>query len=166
VGSIGPQIPSGYTLVAAVLPAAATVLVAGLGLAGLARPSTPERRFLGWTLLAGAVLVGAGYAGAAGAPFSPAVQSVLDGALAPLRNVHKFDPLLRLPLALGLAVALQRIPAVARRVGGRVGGADERWLRSHPQIAPASFLAVALIRSSLRRRRPGRATSQVRAASR
>ena len=136
VGTIGPQIPSGYTLAAAVLPAAATVLVAGLGLAGLARPATPERRFLGWTLLAGAVLVGAGYAGAAGGPFSSAVQGVLDGGLAPLRNVHKFDPLLRLPLTLGLAVALERIPVVARRAVGRVKGADGRWLRTHPARRP------------------------------
>ena len=54
VGTIGPQMPLRATpWPQPSLPAAATVLVAGSGLAGLARPATPERRFLGWTLLRG-----------------------------------------------------------------------------------------------------------------
>ena len=38
------------------------------------------------------------------------VQAFLDAAGTPLRNMHKLEPLLRLPLALGLAHLLGRIP--------------------------------------------------------
>ncbi|GII01011.1 alpha-(1-_3)-arabinofuranosyltransferase [Planobispora takensis] len=76
-----------------------TSLVAALGLAGLARRSTPERLFLVLTLLVGVIIVSAGHAG----PLAGFVRELLDGPLAPFRNLHKFDALIRLPLAVGLA---------------------------------------------------------------
>ncbi|WP_245789034.1 alpha-(1-_3)-arabinofuranosyltransferase domain-containing protein [Streptosporangium canum] len=80
-----------------------TALVTGLGLAGIAARATPERAFLAISLLAGVVIVSAGHADALAHPWTEQVKALLDGPLAPFRNLHKFDALLRLPLALGLA---------------------------------------------------------------
>ncbi len=141
----GPGWPAGWALATSAVPAAATVLVAGLGLAGLACRGTPERRFLGCCLLAGMLLVGVGYAGAAGSPLAAPVDALLDGPLAPLRNIHKFDPVLRLPLSLGLAAALVRVPGVARRVAASAPGEEGRWLRGHPRFVPRLAVGAVLI---------------------
>ncbi|WP_156628783.1 alpha-(1-_3)-arabinofuranosyltransferase family protein, partial [Mycobacterium sp. 1274756.6] len=50
------------------------------------------------------------YAGGLGAPLAHPVQEFLDGVGAPLRNVHKLESLIRIPLTLGLAALLARIP--------------------------------------------------------
>jgi arabinofuranan 3-O-arabinosyltransferase len=147
VGTSGPVWPGGWTLATSAVPAAATVLVAGLGLSGLAVRRLPDRRFLGWSLLVGLLLVGIGYAGVGGSPVAGAVHGLLDRVLAPLRNVHKFDPVLRLPLTLGLAVTLSRAPAVGRRFAARLRGPDGRWLRAHPAVAPR--VAVGLVLAPL-----------------
>ncbi|RCV62002.1 alpha-(1-_3)-arabinofuranosyltransferase domain-containing protein [Marinitenerispora sediminis] len=102
-------LPAGAELAAEPWLVAATALVAGLGLAGLLGRRTPERTFLLASLLTGTAVVAAGYTGDLTGPFAPAVRDALDGALAPFRNIHKFDALIRLPLALGLA----RLPAAA-----------------------------------------------------
>ena len=54
------------------------------------------------------VEVAAGYAGPVGGPLSGPVQDLLDGPLAPARNLHKMAPLVALPLAVGVAHALHR----------------------------------------------------------
>lgn len=77
------------------------VLVA-LGVAGLARRDLPHRRFLVTGLLAGLVLMTLGHTGDVAGWFAHDLQAGLDGALAPLRNAHKFDVVTRLPLVLGL----------------------------------------------------------------
>jgi arabinofuranan 3-O-arabinosyltransferase len=99
-----------------------TIVVAGLGLAGLAMRSMPERRWLCSVFVAGLLLVTFGHAGVLDGPFAHFQQGLLDGALAPMRNVHKYDPLIRLPLALGIAHVLPRVvwnrdPAMRRLTG-------------------------------------------------
>ncbi|MCO5973834.1 alpha-(1-_3)-arabinofuranosyltransferase domain-containing protein [Actinoallomurus soli] len=94
-----PWWPLGHLLATATLPVLCTGLVAALGLAGLVRARLPERTFLVLALLTGLVVMVAGHAG----PLAPAVRDLIDGPLAPLRNLYKFDGLVRLPLALGLA---------------------------------------------------------------
>ena len=61
-------------------------------------------------LLVGVVLLGVGYSGGLGSPLAQHVQAFLDAGGAPLRNVHKFESLIRIPVVLGLAQLLGRIP--------------------------------------------------------
>ena len=86
-----------------------TVVVVALGLGGLAQRGVPHRNWLITCLLCGAVVVGIGYGGAVHGLLAGSVRDLLDGALAPLRNVHKFDVAIRLPLVLGLAHLVGRL---------------------------------------------------------
>ncbi|WP_158548476.1 alpha-(1-_3)-arabinofuranosyltransferase [Blastococcus sp. TF02A-26] len=99
----GPAWPSGWALVHHVLPVAGTVVLAAAAIAGLCRRDLPERRWLVLGLLAGVGLVSLGHLAAVDGLWAGPLHDALDGALAPLRNVHKFEPVVRLPLVLGLA---------------------------------------------------------------
>ncbi|MBU2663974.1 alpha-(1-_3)-arabinofuranosyltransferase [Actinoplanes bogorensis] len=101
--AFGPLWPAAWRLATEHAVIIATLVVAGLGIAGLARRGMPHRWFLITGLLAGLALVGLGHVGAIGGLFADGQRAFLDGAGAPLRNVHKFDVVLRLPLILGLA---------------------------------------------------------------
>lgn len=113
-GTSGPFWRGGWLLVTQPPFILDTVLVACLGLAGLAHRALPERRWLALSVLVGIVGVTFGHMGPLAGPFAGPAQSLLDGALAAFRNVHKFDPLLRLPLALASAHALAGIVRVVR----------------------------------------------------
>ena len=86
-----------------------TAVVVVVGLVGLLDRRIRHRTFLVVSLLVGVLLVTAGHHGAVQGWFSAAVGDGLDGALGPLRNVHKFDPVLRVPLVLGLAFVVDRL---------------------------------------------------------
>ena len=94
---------SGWALVTnggLVLNTAALVVLA---LLGLTRRDMPAQRRL---LLAGGVglvAMSAAHAGPFDGPLVGVLRDALDGPLAPFRNVHKFAPLLALPLSLGIA---------------------------------------------------------------
>src|SRR5690606_1680121 len=109
-----PQWPAGRLLAAEPVLILDTVLVAALGLAGLARRDMPARRVLLAGAAAGLVLVSAAYVGPAASPVAEQVRDLLDGPLAPFRNVHKFDVVLRVPLVLGLVHVLAMLPALGR----------------------------------------------------
>ena len=102
-GSAGPQWPAGFALVHEPALVLATGLVAALGLAGLCWPRLPHRAFLLGGLVMGLALVTFGHVGAADGPFAAGARGLLDGPLAAFRNTHKFDPVVRIPLMLGLA---------------------------------------------------------------
>jgi arabinofuranan 3-O-arabinosyltransferase len=108
-----PWWPAGWLLVDRPGLMAATALVALAGLVGLALRGLPERRFLVLGAMTGLTLLTIGYLGTLDSPFAATVRDLLDGPLAPLRNVHKFEPVLRLPIVLGLA------HAASRRIGLR-----------------------------------------------
>ena len=100
---LGPaEWPGGWVLVAAPAAILATSGVAACGLIGLTRPGTRHRRFLLASLLVGVVLVTLGHPSSVGPAFAAPARSLLDGPLNAFRNVHKFDPLIRLPLAIGV----------------------------------------------------------------
>ncbi|MBW9211527.1 alpha-(1-_3)-arabinofuranosyltransferase [Mumia sp. zg.B21] len=90
-------------------------VVVALGLVGLARRGTPYRRFLVSGLLLGLVLVTLGHTGTVDGWGSATFQSVLDGVLSPLRNTHKFDLLIRIPLVLGFAHLISGLATAAAR---------------------------------------------------
>jgi arabinofuranan 3-O-arabinosyltransferase len=107
-----------------------TVLVGAVGLAGLCLVRSAERRWLVLMLAVGLLAVTFGHVGPATSWFAGSERELLDGSLAPLRNVHKFDPLVRLPLVLGLAHGL----AVVRA-----------RLAERPQSGPAVLAATAVV---------------------
>ena len=84
-------------------------LVLLAGFAGLLDRRNPHRLFLSLSVLVGLIMVTAGHDGAVHGLFAEPIQELLDGVLAPLRNVHKFDPIIRLPLVLGLAFVIDRV---------------------------------------------------------
>jgi arabinofuranan 3-O-arabinosyltransferase len=98
----GPAIPAGWTLVSVPIAIAGTIVVTGLGLSGLALRRVPERFYLVLLLSVGMVLVAAGYGGEMGGVLGSAVRSLIDGSVASFRNVSKFEPLVALPIAIGL----------------------------------------------------------------
>ncbi|MGY4654533.1 alpha-(1-_3)-arabinofuranosyltransferase domain-containing protein [Mycobacterium sp. URHB0021] len=107
---VAPNATAGAPLVTGSVAVLATTLVAAAGLAGLALRTMPSRGRLITILLIGVVLLAAGYSGGLGSPLAHQVQAFLDAGGTPLRNIHKLEPLLRIPLALGLAHLLGRIP--------------------------------------------------------
>ncbi|HUL99097.1 MAG TPA: alpha-(1-_3)-arabinofuranosyltransferase, partial [Mycobacterium sp.] len=144
---VAPAATAGQSLVTSSVAILATTLVAAGGLAGLALRTMPARGRVVTMLLVGVVLLAVGYSGGLGSPLAHEVQGFLDAAGAPLRNVHKLEPVIRLPLVLGLAHLLGRVPlpgSTPRRV----------WVHAlaHPEhdkrVAVAIVVLVALTAST------------------
>jgi arabinofuranan 3-O-arabinosyltransferase len=133
-----PWLPAGFAIATGLLPTLLTGLVAGLGLTGLVSRRMPHRPFLLWLLLIGVVIVVTGSVSALGNPLAKHIDSVINSPLAPLRNLDKFDALIRLPIALGLASLL----AHARLV--RPSWLPRRAWPSRPQFV-ATSVAVATV---------------------
>ncbi|MET8151925.1 alpha-(1-_3)-arabinofuranosyltransferase family protein [Actinoplanes sp. NPDC049668] len=140
--------PSGWILVDHPGLMIATALVAAVGLTGLALRGLPERRFLVLSALTGLTLLTMGYVGTLDSPVAPYVRELLDGPLAPLRNVHKFEPVLRLPVVLGLVYAASRPLRL-------------RWLRLPSAPVVAALLIAAAAPAWLFMLRPGPGWSEV-----
>ena len=110
-----PDRPLAFLLATGVLPAVLTGLLAALGLAGLAHRRIPEQRFLLWSLLGGVVIISLGYVSSLGNPLEGPLVGLINGPASPFRNLWKFDPMIRLPLAVGLAHLLAASRAVRTR---------------------------------------------------
>ena len=132
-GRGGPSWPAGWQFVTLPLLVFGTAFVATIGLAGLALRSTPHRRFLAVAVVVGLFLLTLGHSGAAGSPLAGPLQDLLDGPLAGLRNTHKFDLVLRLPLALAAAQALT------------VGAERLSTMRMSPLLAPALVTSLVIL---------------------
>jgi arabinofuranan 3-O-arabinosyltransferase len=98
-----PDRPLAFLLGTTVVPSLLTGLLAALGLAGLARRGMPHRRLLLVMVLGGVVIMSLGYVSSLGNPLEGPLTGLLNGVASAFRNVWKFDPVVRLPLALGLA---------------------------------------------------------------
>ncbi len=143
---VAPNATAATSLVTQPVLVLATTLVAAGGLAGLALRSMPARGRLVTMLLIGVVLLGVGYSGGLGSPLAHQVQVFLDAAGAPLRNVHKLEPVIRIPLVLGVAHLLSRIPlpgSVPRPVWIRAFAHPEDDKRVAVGIVVLAALAVA-----------------------
>lgn len=109
-----PVWQGGWVLAQSVTAILATGVVAAVGCWGLLRGRGHLAR---WTLLcavAATLFMVLGHDGSVGSPLSGPVRGLLDGSLAPLRNIHKADPVLRLPVVIGLTVVVQRAGASSR----------------------------------------------------
>ena len=139
----GPNWPAGWALVHEVVPIVGTVLLVAAGLAAMCRRDLPERTWLVLGLLAGVALVSMGHLAGVQGVLAERVHDWLDGPLAPLRNVHKWDPVVRLPLVLGLAhlggVAVRHVRRVRQGAGPR-----HRRHRGVGLASRAVLLALAL----------------------
>jgi arabinofuranan 3-O-arabinosyltransferase len=98
----GPLIRAAWLIVSGPLVIVGTSILAALGLAGLCR-RIPERLFLISVMAFGVVVMASGYVGSFGGPGAHTIQTLLQGPLAPFRNISKFTPDVELPLVLGLA---------------------------------------------------------------
>jgi len=100
-----PWLSAGWLMVSVPVAIIAGSLAAAAGLYTLAARDLPVAA---WLRLSVAIAVAgalSGYAGALGGPFHQAVQDLLNGPLAPFRNVYKLEPVIAAALALGLAHA-------------------------------------------------------------
>ncbi|GAA2622862.1 alpha-(1-_3)-arabinofuranosyltransferase [Actinomadura fulvescens] len=128
------SLPVGFQLSTGTFLIIVTAVLAALGLAGLARRDLPERTFLLLVLLAGVAIIAAGHVSRIEGPLAAPMRDLLDGPLAPLRNLYKFDGLVRLPLALGLV----HLPRTLRRPRARLG----LFAVSGATLAAVSFPAL------------------------
>jgi arabinofuranan 3-O-arabinosyltransferase len=137
----GIDYPAGQQLVATPFLVLDAAVVAAFGLAGVALRSNPHQRFLTWGVLTGLVLVGFGYSGELAGFLAADRASWLDGPLAAVRNLHKFDLVLRIPLVLGLAHLMLVLPSL---VGGRKDRPSTWAVRLLRAAAVIAVVAMAL----------------------
>ncbi|MEO8851467.1 MAG: alpha-(1-_3)-arabinofuranosyltransferase family protein, partial [Allobranchiibius sp.] len=95
---------AGWVSATSVVSVLATTAVAGVGLVGVVRMRGHLARFALVSIVLGTVFMALGHGGELGSPIDEQVRALLNGPLAPLRNVHKADALIRLPIVLGTVV--------------------------------------------------------------
>ena len=114
-----PWLAAGWAMVSAPMAIIAGAIAAACGLYGLALRSMPGAAWLRLSVGVAAAGALAGYGGALGGPFHQSVDHLLNGPLAPFRNVYKLEPVIAAALALGLAHAVATW--LARGPGGPGG---------------------------------------------
>lgn len=146
---VSPERVAGASLVTQPVAVIATGLLVVAGLTGLAMRAMPGRGRLISILIVGLLIICLGYPGQLGSPLSESVRVFLDGAGAPLRNVHKWDPLIRIPLALGIAHLLARVPTPDFAGWRGTGRAFAHPERSRPVAAAVVVMVAAVAAGSM-----------------
>jgi arabinofuranan 3-O-arabinosyltransferase len=100
-----PWLPAGWIVVTTPIAIAASGVAAAAGLYGLASRTLPHGTWLRLSAGVAAAGVLAGYSGSLGGPFHQEVERLLNGPLAPFRNVYKLEPVIAVAMTLGLAHA-------------------------------------------------------------
>ena len=128
-----PWLSAGWAMVATPAAIAASAVAAAAGLYGLARRDMPEQLWLRLAVGLAALAALVGYPGPFGGPLHGLADSLLNGTLAPFRNVSKLEPVVAVALALGLAHVL-----------GRAGQRAIPGLRRSRSVAASIVLAPAI----------------------
>jgi arabinofuranan 3-O-arabinosyltransferase len=131
-----PSLPAGWTYIGTAAAVTASFVLVAIGLAGLCRLRVPARRFLLLSLAVGVIVIAGAWAAEPHGILAGQWLDALAGPLGALRNVNKFQPLIRLPVALGLANCL---PLVATRLVRR-----RRWRLAFNALT-AAVLAGAIV---------------------
>jgi arabinofuranan 3-O-arabinosyltransferase len=130
-----PTWPAGFQLAYEPWMVLASGLLAAVGVLGLVTFRSPWRTPLVLSILLGMVCLVVGHDATLGSPIHGAVRDMLDGDYDLFRNVSKIDPIVRLPLAIGIGSAFAAVAAWAsartaavrrpraRAVVGRFGAA-------------------------------------------
>lgn len=134
----GPWWPAGYELATRPLLIVTTATVAALGVAGLGLRSLPFRGYAWLSFIIGVVALSLPHVGPFASPVLEPTLSALDGVLAPFRNIHKIDPLVRLPVIIGL-VHLLGVLQHAKAL--RLGRSQLPW-RGSVAVAACAVLVV------------------------
>jgi arabinofuranan 3-O-arabinosyltransferase len=117
-----------------------SVVLMVAGLLGLALPRNRHKTFLWSGIAVGLVLVTMGHLGTVQGWFAQPMNDWLDGAFSPLRNVHKFDTVIRLPMVIGLAYVVEEMRSRRRRT--RSAGAEVLTGANRRILAGTLVLAV------------------------
>jgi len=134
---------AGYLLLTNPALIVVTTVVAAIGLCGLLHPRVPDRLTLIVPMAIGLTCLVAAQGTAAGGLFADPLRDLLDGSLAALRNIHKVDPLVRLPLALGFAYAMTEAARLLRSDAVRWPWLDSLTTRARTLTAVACGVLLA-----------------------
>ncbi|WP_244927637.1 alpha-(1-_3)-arabinofuranosyltransferase family protein [Nocardioides sp. W7] len=129
--------PAAHALVAERGLVLVTAVISALGLYGLARMEHGVRAPLLLSAVLGLAALTIAHGGWPGSPLSGVFRTLLDNQLQIFRNVHKIDPIVRLPLALGFGHAVV--------LGMRA--ITTRWPRTEPARPLLLLLPVVLVLS-------------------
>lgn len=139
---LSPERVGGYALATEPVFVVGTLVVALLGMWGLARRGMPYRwRWISIFLVGFLAMV------LAVEPFSPLsgpLREFLDGAGAPLRNLHKFDPLVRLAIVAGIAHALRGV-----KWPGRSREQWSLWRNPEKNRGVVACIAISLLMATV-----------------
>ncbi|MCK2221047.1 alpha-(1-_3)-arabinofuranosyltransferase [Actinomadura sp. ATCC 31491] len=134
--------PASFAIATSAAMVVVTGVLAALGLAGLARRDLPAKGFVLALFVVGVAALVAGHISALEPVTAEPVRWLLDGPLAPLRNLRKFDPLVRLALAFGVAHLLVRARLPLRALAAVAAAALVLPVFNQGLAAPGDFEKV------------------------